>query len=182
MIKGTKKDPKRKEKKEWSPSIYTHSKNGGWLMCASITCEKKTKKERKRKHSYICTQNSGKKAFMCIYTREKKKREKGKIKSRYICTPKKGRKEKMKTPVYMHTKLLEETACVHLYRGKEKRKKRRKKMMRLYLHTKRGCVCSYNSGKKDERKDEKAGSPLSFCIAFLHFFALQMYAPLTMQR
>ena len=151
-------------------------------MCASITCEKKTKKERKRKHSYICTQNSGKKAFMCIYTREKKKREKGKIKSRYICTPKKGRKEKMKTPVYMHTKLLEETACVHLYRGKEKRKKRRKKMMRLYLHTKRGCVCSYNSGKKDERKDEKAGSPLSFCIAFLHFFALQMYAPLTRRR
>lgn len=140
-------------------------------MCASITCEKKTKKERKRKHSYICTQNSWKKAFMCIYTREKKIREKGKIKSRYICTPKKDRKEKRKTPVYMHTKLLEESACVHLYRGKEKRKKR----MWLYLHTKRGCVCSYNGGKKDERKDERKDekqachSPfaLLFCISLL---------------
>ena len=105
-------------------------------MCASITCEKNKKKKSEKGSVYT--------SFMCIYTREKKKREKGKIKSRYICTPKKGRKEKRKTPVYMHTKLLEEGACVHLYRGKEKRKKR----MWLYLHTKKGCVCSYNSGKK----------------------------------
>ena len=178
MIKGTKKDPKRKEKKEWSPSIYTHNKKGGLLMCASITCEKKQNKKSEKGSVYTYTQNNGKMAFMCIYTRGKKKRENGKIKSLYICTPKKDRKEKWKTPVYMHTKLLEESACVHLYRGKEKRKKR----MRLYLHTKRGCVCSYNGGKKDERKDGKAGLPPFFCIAFLYFFALQMYAPLTRQR
>lgn len=124
---------------------------------------------------------------MCIYNMRKKDKK----------------RKKKKAQLYMHTKQREKGLYVHLYKGKKEKRKRQnkepvymhtkkrqerkkekeeKKMMRLYLHTKRGCVCSYNGGKKDERKDEKAGSPLFFCIAFLHFFALQMYAPLTMQR
>lgn len=178
MIKGTKKDPKRKEKKEWSPSIYTHNKKGGWFICASITCEKKDKKRKKKKAQlYMHTKQREKGLYVHLYKGKKEKRKRQNKEPVYMHT-KKDRKEKRKTPVYMHTKLLEESACVHLYRGKEKRKKR----MWLYLHTKRGCVCSYNGGKKDERKDEKAGSPLFFCTALLHFFALQMYAPLTRGR
>ena len=89
-------------------------------MCASITCEKKTKKERKRKHSYICTQNSGKKAFMCIYTREKKKREKGKIKSRYICTPNEN------PCIYAHQTFGRDRLCASI-QGKRKKEKEKKK-------------------------------------------------------
>lgn len=47
-------------------------------MCASITCEKNKKKKSEKWSAYTYTQNSGKKAFMCIYTRGKRKEKNAK--------------------------------------------------------------------------------------------------------
>lgn len=66
-------------------------------------------------------------------------------------TKKKAGKKKGK-PLYICTPNFWKRALVCIYTGE---KGKGKKRMWLYLHTKKGCVCSYNGGKKDERKDGK---------------------------
>ena len=105
-------------------------------MCASITCEKNKKKKSEKGSVYTYTPNSGKMAFMCIYTRGKKKREKGKIKSRYICTPKKTGKKKGK-PLYICTPNFWKRPLVCIYTGEKKKGKREEKRGGvIYTHQK----------------------------------------------
>ena len=153
-------------------------------MCI-YNMRKKQKKKSEKGSVYTYTQNSGKKAFMCIYTREKKKREKGKTKSLYICTLKKKQERKKENPcIYAHQTFGRERLCASI-QGKREKEKRGCG----YIYTLKKVVCAAITAerktkeKMEKRRERKrADPPPFFCIVFLHFFALQMYAPLTRQR